>query len=177
MKLGRNELLHRMSGIRLLTLDVDGVLTDGGLYYADDGSELRKFNVKDGLGIKRAQAAGVQIAIVSASRTPSIRHRAAVLGIERVFLGAEDKWQTVAALCRECGLSPADAAHMGDDLNDLPVLGRVGLALTVADAVATVRDAANYITTLAGGAGAVREVCDLLVEARAVSATADSVAG
>jgi 3-deoxy-D-manno-octulosonate 8-phosphate phosphatase (KDO 8-P phosphatase) len=171
MKLSKRELVQRLTGVRLLTLDVDGVLTDGGLYYADDGSQLRKFNVKDGMGIKRAQSAGVTVAIVTASRTPSILHRAKSLGIEHVRLGIEDKASAVEDLCRECLVMASDVAHMGDDLNDLPVFRMVGLALTVTDAVAPVREAADYVTVLGGGQGAVREICDLIVGAR------ESVAG
>ena len=165
MKLSRPELVQRLTGIRLLTLDVDGVLTDGGLYYADDGSQLRKFNVKDGLGIKRAQSAGVVVALVTASHTPSILHRAKALGIEHVRLGIEEKATAVEDLCRKCAILASDVAHMGDDLNDLPVFGMVGLALTVADAVNPVREAADYVSVLGGGQGAVREICDLIVGA------------
>ncbi|MCW8835853.1 MAG: HAD hydrolase family protein [Rhodospirillales bacterium] len=167
-KLTRDELIPRLARIRLLSLDVDGVLTDGGLYYTDSGEELRKFNVKDGMGIKRARAAGVEVCIISASSTPSIVHRGKRLGVPHVFVSVEDKLQTLTGLCGELGIDLAEVAHIGDDINDLPVLGKVGLPMTVADAVEAVRDEVRFVTERRGGEGAVREICDLLVRARGV---------
>ncbi len=164
-KLSRDELLERLAGVRLLSLDVDGVLTDGGLYFADDGSQLRKFNVKDGLGMKRARNAGVEVAIITASATPAIHHRGEVLGIPHVFIGVEDKLATLQGLCEGLDIELSAVAHMGDDLNDLALLQTIGCPLTVADAVAEIKEAACYITERKGGAGAVREICDMLVSA------------
>lgn len=166
-RLDRAALLDRLRDIHLLTLDVDGVLTDGGLYYADDGSQLRKFNVKDGMGMKLAREAGVEIAIITASDTPSISHRGAVLGIEHVYVGVEDKFATLDRICAQLDIDLSKVAHMGDDLNDLPVLERVGLAMTVSDAIDEVLETVDYVTGKKGGQGAVREICDLIVKAKA----------
>lgn len=159
-------LSRRLRTIRLLSLDVDGILTDGGLYFADDGLTLRKFNVKDGLGIRRALDVGVIVAVISAGGQDAIRRRMESLGIPHIFSGVADKRETLVALCGKLGIDLAEVAHMGDDLNDLPVMEAAGLAITVPDAVAEVRERAAYVTALGGGAGAVREICDLLVAAR-----------
>ena len=162
----KRELLRRFAGIRLLSLDVDGVLTDGGLYYTEDGVLLRKFNVKDGQGIKQVLAAGVEVAIVSAGSAPTIRCRARDLGIAHVIVGTEDKLAALTGLCRRLGIGLAEVAHVGDDVNNLPVMEAVGVALSVADAMPQVLEAAAFVSLRGGGDGAVREICDLLVTAR-----------
>ncbi|MFC3226961.1 KdsC family phosphatase [Marinibaculum pumilum] len=164
--LDRPALLDRLAGIGLLSLDVDGVQTDGGLYYAEDGSELRRFHVHDGQGIKQVMAAGVAVAFVTASTTPAIGHRAARLGVAHAFLGVPDKEAALAGLCQTLGLGLDRVAHVGDDVNDLGLLRLVGCPLTVANARPEVRDACLYVTTTPGGAGAVREICDLILNAR-----------
>ncbi len=156
----------KFSAIKLLSLDVDGVLTDGGLYYADDGRQIRKFNVKDGMGVKQAMSAGVDVAIITASKAPCILKRAEDLGVKHVRIGVEDKLAALKTICSELGVTLAETAHMGDDLNDIPVLEAVGFALTVADAIEDVKAAAGYVAKKGGGAGAVREVCDLIVESK-----------
>lgn len=153
--------------IRLLTLDVDGVLTDGGLYYGDDGKVSRKFNVTDGVGIKRVMDAGVEVAFVSAGRTESTRFRAEALGVRHAFIGVTEKLATVETLARGLGISLAAVAHVGDDLNDLALMRAVGLAITVPDAAREVAAVARLATRRRGGEGAVREVCDRIVAARA----------
>jgi len=165
-KLSPEALRNRLAAVQLLTLDVDGVLTDGSLYYAEDGTQLRKFNVKDGMGIKLAMAAGVRVALITASTTPAIRIRGEQLGVGHVFLGALDKLATVDTLCRELGIGLDAVAHIGDDLNDLPVLQAVGCPMTVADAVREVRDAVLFVSGRGGGEGAVREICDILAAAK-----------
>mgnify|MGYP001273807714 CR=1 FL=1 len=164
--LSRDQLIERLKSVKLLSLDVDGVLTDGGLYYAEDGLPLRKFNVKDGLGMKRAMEAGVEVAIVSAATMASIHHRGEFLGIRHVFTAVADKLETVGTLCQELGISLAEVAHVGDDLNDIPLMGQIGCPLTVAGAVPEVLGVAAYVTERPGGEGAVREICDLLVASR-----------
>ena len=164
--LTHEQFLKRLAGLKLLSLDTDGVLTDGGLYYTDDGEELRKFNVKDGMGMKRAQAAGVKIAIITASSTPSIAHRGNRLGVDYVFLDCEDKLQTLVRICDEMGIDLDQVGHVGDDLNDLPVLHAVGCPMTVADATDEAIEAASFVTRKNGGEGAVREICDLTVAAK-----------
>ncbi len=160
------EVSRLLSGVKLLSLDVDGVLTDGGLYYADDGRIQRKYNVKDGVGIKRALEAGVHIAIISAGAPGSIPERAATLGIEHVFTGVEDKMEVLETLCAELGVEMSEAAHIGDDINDVALLEAVGCPIAVADAQPEAWAAALIITERNGGAGAVREICDGLVETR-----------
>jgi 3-deoxy-D-manno-octulosonate 8-phosphate phosphatase (KDO 8-P phosphatase) len=165
-RLSRPDLFRRLGGIRLLSLDVDGILTDGGLYFADNGLTLRKFNVKDGQGIKHVLDAGIEIAVISAGIQESIRRRMESLGIPHIFTGVPDKLEALTGLCGRLGIDLADVIHMGDDVNDLPVMEAVGYPITVPDAVAEVLDRAVYVTTRMGGAGAVREICDLLVAVR-----------
>lgn len=148
--------------IKLLALDVDGVLTDGGLYYTDAGEELKKFNVKDGMGLKVVMDLGLEVAIISASTSRSTHHRARKLGIPHVLTGVEDKLAALRNLIAALGVTLEQVAFIGDDLNDLPVLREVGFPLTVADAAAPNLALAAYVTTRAGGCGAVREVCDLI---------------
>ncbi|MHA1598086.1 MAG: KdsC family phosphatase [Alphaproteobacteria bacterium] len=166
MTLSKEHLTERLKDIRLLSLDVDGVMTDGGLYYTDDGQQMRKFNVKDGVGIKAVMAAGVKLCIITASATDVISKRAADLGVKHVFPAVEDKLTTLQGLCDELGIDLGEVAHMGDDSNDLVVLDAVGLALTVSDAVDEVLDIADYVTDKPGGRGAVREIADLVVASR-----------
>ncbi|MEQ8345585.1 MAG: HAD hydrolase family protein [Sneathiellaceae bacterium] len=159
-------LADRLARIGLLSLDVDGVQTDGGLYYGEDGAELRRFHVHDGQGIKQVMAAGVEVAFVTASTTRAIGHRAERLGVRHAFLGVPDKEAALTALCRQLGLGLDRVAHIGDDVNDLGLLRLVGCPLTVANARPEVISACLYATATPGGAGAVREVCDLILHAR-----------
>ncbi len=165
-KLTKEQLGKRLARVELLSLDVDGVLTDGGLYYTDDGHQFRKFNVKDGEGIKRAMQAGIQVTIITASKADVITKRAADLGVKHVFPGVDEKLSTLEGLCAELGIGLDRVAHIGDDLNDLPLLNAVGLALTVADAMPDVIERAAYVTDKPGGRGAVREIIDLMVAAK-----------
>lgn len=165
-RLSRPDLCRRLECVRLLSLDVDGILTDGGLYFADNGLTLRKFNVKDGQGIKHVLEAGIEIAVISAGAQEAIHRRMESLGIPHIFTGVPDKLDTLTHLCGRLGIDLADVVHMGDDVNDLPVMRAVGFPITVPDAVAEVLGHALYVTDRIGGAGAVREICDLLVAAR-----------
>lgn len=165
-KLDRAQLLRRLKSVRLLSLDVDGVLTDGGLYYDDHGGVSRRFHVRDGVGIKQVIAAGVEVAFISAGTTASIRYRGETLGVPHVFVGVKDKLATVATLCRALKINLDHVAHVGDDVNDMPLLKAVGCPLTVAGGTPEVRAVACFVTRHDGGHGAVREICDLLVEAR-----------
>ncbi len=166
VKLNEHELQRRLRDIKLLSLDVDGVMTDGGLYYTDEGVQFRKFNVKDGLGIKRVLKAGVEVCIISASAQVSTLERAQHLGIPHVYIGVEDKLETLRRLVDTLGVDLQEVAHVGDDLTDLAVMEQIGLPLTVADAVDEALEAAHYVTQRPGGAGAVREICDFLLRAR-----------
>lgn len=163
INISESELRTRLSQVKLLALDVDGVLTDGGLYYTDSGEELKKFNVKDGLGIQRVMKSGVEVAIISAGHSVSTLHRAKKLGIVHVFIGIEDKLSTLKNLCEQLTVSLSEVAYVGDDLVDLPILRLVGCPITVSDAMPENQELAIYVTQKAGGQGAVREVCDLLV--------------
>ncbi len=161
-----DELQLLLSQVKLLALDVDGVLTDGGLYYTDSGEELKKFNVKDGQGIKLVMQAGIEVAIISASNSTATLHRAKKLGIKHAFIGVEDKLTILKQLCEDLSLSLAQVAYVGDDVNDLPILKSVGCPLTVADAMPENQTLAVYVTRLAGGQGCVREICNLLWQAQ-----------
>jgi 3-deoxy-D-manno-octulosonate 8-phosphate phosphatase (KDO 8-P phosphatase) len=152
--------------IRLLILDVDGVLTDGRLYFDAKGETLKVFHVRDGHGIKMAQRGGLEVALVSGRRSDAAFHRARELGISRFYEGVRDKTAILEELLAALNLHPREVAAVGDDLVDLPLFHRVGLAVAVADAVPEVRAAAHWVTTLPGGQGAVREACDLLLKAR-----------
>lgn len=162
-----DEIAARARAIRLLTCDVDGVLTDGRIYLADDGREMKAFNALDGVGIRRLAAAGVTIAWITGSNAPVVALRARSLGVERVMQGADDKLAQWERLRRELDVAPSACAHIGDDLPDLPVLERCGLALTVPHAPAALLERAHYVTRRDGGHGAVREVCDIILGARA----------
>ncbi len=153
---------RRLAALQLLSLDVDGVLTDGGLYYGDDGTIVRKFNVRDGVGIKRVLALGIEVAFVSAGTTQSIHNRARTLGVRHVMSGVADKRASIEKLCRKLGLPLSAVAHVGDDLNDVPLMKAAGLALTVPGAVPEALAAAHHVTRHPGGAGAVREICDMI---------------
>jgi 3-deoxy-D-manno-octulosonate 8-phosphate phosphatase (KDO 8-P phosphatase) len=161
------DLLRRAAGIRLLVLDVDGVMTDGRLHYDAEGREFKTFNVRDGYGIRRVMDAGIEVAVISGRRSQSAAGRMAELGIRHVMLGRDDMAAAIEELLTRLGIPAVQAACVGDDAPDLPIMARVGLPIAVADCHASVLDAAAWRTSLGGGAGAVREVCDLLLAARA----------
>jgi 3-deoxy-D-manno-octulosonate 8-phosphate phosphatase (KDO 8-P phosphatase) len=152
--------------IRLLILDIDGVLTDGRLYFDAKGETLKVFHVRDGHGIKMAQRGGLEVAMVSGRRSDAAFHRARELGVSRFYEGVRDKVAILEELLAALNLTSAEVAAVGDDLVDLPLFQRVGLGVAVADAVPEVRAAAHWVTSLPGGTGAVREVCDLLLKAQ-----------
>jgi 3-deoxy-D-manno-octulosonate 8-phosphate phosphatase (KDO 8-P phosphatase) len=160
------EVLARARGIRLLILDIDGVLTDGSLYYDAKGETLKVFHVRDGHGLKMAQRGGIEVALVSGRRSDAAFHRARELTITRFYERVRDKVAILEELLAALNLTPATAAAVGDELVDLPLFHRVGLAVAVADAVPEVRAAAHWVTRLPGGKGAVREVTDLLLQAQ-----------
>lgn len=165
-KLTTHEAELRLGQIKLLSLDVDGVMTDGGLYYTDEGVQFRKFNVKDGLGIKRVIKVGVQVCIISASRQVSTMTRAEHLGIQHVRIGVEDKLAALHEIAGGLGVDLHEVAHVGDDLTDVALMEHVGLPMTVCDAVPEAQAAARYVTAKPGGHGAVREICDMLMRGR-----------
>jgi N-acylneuraminate cytidylyltransferase len=152
--------------VRLLCVDVDGVLTDAGMYYGPDGEVLKKFNTRDGMGLARLREAGVAVAIISSEDSAIVHARAAKLKIDDVFCGASNKRIAIDELCSRHGLGLDEVAFIGDDLNDLPALECVGLACAVADAAEPVQAIAHYVTQRRGGDGAVRELCEFLIAAR-----------
>ena len=159
------ELLLAAQGIRVAFFDIDGVLTDGGLFLSAEGEQLKRFNILDGLGIKLLQRAGITPAVITGRDAQPLRRRLEALGVTHVHYGTEDKRpaaeQTLAAL----GLDWSHAAAIGDDWPDLPVLTRCALAVAPANAHAEVRARARHVTQAAGGHGAAREFCDLLLVA------------
>ena len=159
-------VLERARRIRLLVLDVDGVLTDGRLYLSASGEELKVFHVRDGSGLVALQRAGVTVAIVSGRDSPAVTRRAAELGIRHVRQGIADKDAELDRLLVELGVAPEELACVGDDTPDAPMLRRAGLAIGVADAHPALLASAHWVTRAKGGRGAVREVCDLLLSAR-----------
>ena len=159
------ELARRLARIRLLSLDVDGVLTDGRLYLSGDG-EFKAFDARDGLGIMAVRRVGIEVAMISARPGTATTARAHDLGIEHLRQGDGDKGEVLLALCRQLGIDPNCAVHMGDDVADLPALRCAGVAAAVADAHPAVLDAAVWHSSKTGGRGAVRELCDLLLAVR-----------
>ena len=160
-------VLERARRIRLLVLDVDGVLTDGRLYISPAGEEFKVFHVRDGSGLVAVQRVGVTVAIISGRDSAAVATRAAELGIRHTRQGVSDKGAELAALMRELGVGADETACVGDDTPDLPMLRAAGLAVAVADAHPAAKAAAHWITPSPGGRGAVRDVCDLLLSASA----------
>lgn len=158
-----NALKSRISNIRLLVLDVDGILTDGRLYFGPDGTELKVFNTLDGHGLKTLRRSGVEVAIITGRSSEQTARRAAALGIRHLIQGREDKFVALQELLSQLPIALEQIAMMGDDWPDLAVMSRVGLALTVPNAHIEVRNRADWQSTSKGGEGAVREACDLIM--------------
>jgi len=154
------------AAVRLLALDVDGVLTDGALYFSNNGEEMKAFSTLDGQGIKLLQDSGVTVALITARNSQLVSRRAANLGIARLVQGCENKLQALLGLLQELQLTPAQAAYVGDDLPDLACIRQVGLGIAVANAHAEIKTEAAFTTTCEGGKGAVREVCDRILKAQ-----------
>lgn len=152
--------------IRLLVLDVDGVLTDARVGHTDTGAQILFFSVQDGYGMRALQKAGIPIAVITGQRAQAVTQRMAFLDVKHVFLNVEDKLPVFDALLAQLQLSPEHVAYMGDDLPDLPIMKKVGLAITVPNATPPVKAMAHLCTQRPGGHGAVREVCDLLLQHR-----------
>jgi 3-deoxy-D-manno-octulosonate 8-phosphate phosphatase (KDO 8-P phosphatase) len=163
-------LKARASGVKLAVFDVDGVMTDGRLYLSDSGDEIKAFNSLDGHGLKMLRQSGVEIAIITGRTSRLVELRAQNLGIEHLFQGSEDKLATFTGLLEMLSLEPAEASYMGDDVTDLPILRRCGLAATVPDAPQIVKDHCQYVAKRGGGRGAVREICELIMHAQSTLA-------
>jgi len=152
--------------VELILSDVDGVLTDGGIWYDNQGVELKGFHIRDGLGIKLWQQAGFQFGLLTARTSHIVKLRAAELGIDLVRQGFEEKLPVTQEILSEIGLTPPQVCYIGDDLTDLSVIRAMGLGVAVADAATEVRAAASYVTRLPGGRGAVREVVETILKAK-----------
>ena len=155
--------MTEFADIRLLVMDVDGIMTDGKITYTSDGQELKSFNIKDGLGIKRAQASGIETAIITGRTSPMVERRARELGIAHLVQGREGKLAALSDLVDQMNLSLDQVAYIGDDLPDLTAIESVRLGACPADAATEVKSKANWVSTRGGGDGCVRELCDLLV--------------
>ncbi len=158
--------LERARAVRLMIFDVDGVLTDGRIYYADSGEEMKAFSTLDGHGIRMLMGSGVGVAIITGRRSDVVSHRARNLGIARVLQGVDDKRSAFLALAASFDLEPADCGYMGDDVVDLPVLTRCGFAASTREAPEIVRRHAHFVATQPAGGGAVREVCESVMRAQ-----------
>jgi YrbI family 3-deoxy-D-manno-octulosonate 8-phosphate phosphatase len=160
-------LIAVLKRIRLFATDVDGVLTDAGMYYSESGDELKKFNTHDGMGIKLLQRAGLITALITMEQTKLVLRRAEKLAIPEIHQGVTDKLTVLRGMIAKYGLTLDEAAYIGDDVNDLEALKAVGFSASPADGVASVRDAVDYVCRKKGGEGAVREIADLILSAQA----------
>ena len=159
-------VIEKARKVRLLILDVDGVMTKGELLYSGNGEECKAFNVRDGLGIKMVLREGIKVAIISGRRSRAVDLRADDLGIEDVYQGVRDKVAVFEEIARKHAIKREQAGFIGDDLADIPLLLKVGFAVGVADAVEEVKERVDFVTTCPGGHGAVRELCELLLKSQ-----------
>jgi 3-deoxy-D-manno-octulosonate 8-phosphate phosphatase (KDO 8-P phosphatase) len=160
------DAFERAKKIKLAVFDVDGVMTDGSLFLADDGQEFKAFNSLDGHGMKMLNRSGVELAIITGRTSQLVALRAINLGVTHLYQGSEDKLTAFLDVLEKSGLDPAECAYMGDDVVDLPVMRRCGLAVCVPAAPALVKQHSHYITQLPGGGGAVRELCEMIMQAQ-----------
>ena len=160
------QVITKAKKVKLLILDVDGVLTDGKLLFDGQGREYKSFHARDGHGIKLLRQTGVEVAVISGRKSNSVALRMKDLGIEYVYQGQEDKVMAFNEIIRSLSIQAEEAAHVGDDLLDLPIMRRVGLSVAVNDANFAVKKYADWCTSLSGGQGAVREVCDFIMQAQ-----------
>ncbi|MEE9936968.1 MAG: HAD-IIIA family hydrolase [Deltaproteobacteria bacterium] len=157
---------EKLAKIKMLILDVDGVMTDGGILMDSDGREMKKFNVRDGHGLVMIQRHGIQVAILTGRTSAVVEHRARDLRISEVYQGALNKKEVLATILEKNRLAPEEIAYMGDDIVDIPVLKMVGFSAAVADALDVVKRSVDFVTVQPGGKGAVREVCEMLLMAQ-----------
>jgi 3-deoxy-D-manno-octulosonate 8-phosphate phosphatase (KDO 8-P phosphatase) len=164
MKAG--ELLEKIKSVAVLILDVDGVLTDGGIIFDDDGRETKRFDVRDGHGLKMLMRYDIEVILLTGRTSKVVERRAADLGIKDVYQGVRNKLEVFEEILRKRAISNEAAAFMGDDVMDVPVLRRVGFSATVADAMEDVKKVVDYVSEKPGGRGAVREVCEIILNAK-----------
>lgn len=160
------EARTKAAALRLMAFDVDGVLTTGDLYFTPAGDEIKVFSSLDGHGLKMLQEGGIEVAIITGRRSAMVERRTENLGIRHVFQGVSDKRTVLFELCASLGIDPAQAGYMGDDVVDLPILGACGFSATVADGHAFVQPHVDVVASRGGGRGAVREVCDFILDAQ-----------
>ncbi len=156
----------RASRLKLMAFDIDGVMTDGTLLYADDGVETKAFNCRDGLGLRLLQKAGIHVAVITGRKARCVEHRMANLGIELLYQGIDNKWESMQDLLKRLGLNAEEAGYMGDDIVDLPVMSACGFSASPADSHPLALQHARLIASLPGGRGAVREVCEYILAAQ-----------
>lgn len=160
------DVIERAQDVRLVVFDVDGVLTDGSVTYGPAGEEHKTFNIRDGQGIKSLQDCGVDVGVISARSSPALMTRAGELGIRHIDTGVPDKLEAFVSMVRSCSVEKQQCCYVGDDLVDIPVMLHCALAVAVADAHHTARRVAHWVTPSAGGRGAAREVCDVILYAQ-----------
>ena len=166
LKHNAEQIIEKIKQLKLLILDVDGVLTDGRLFFDSQGQEYKSFHAQDGHGVKLLQQTGVSVAIISGRKSPSVALRMQSLGITHVYQGHENKINAFEEILNKMHISAEQAAHVGDDLLDLPLMKRAGLSIAVQNANFAVKEYADCITENDGGMGAVREVCDFIMQAQ-----------
>ena len=159
-------LLERAAAVRMLVLDVDGVLTDGSLFFDNNGNEMKAFSARDGVGLRCLQLCGIEVALITGRQSEIVARRAEQLDIKHVYQGSKDKLEAFIHLLQKTGMDEQQVCYAGDDWIDLPVLERVGLAVTVPDADKIVKDRVHWVTSHGGGKGAVREICNLVLAAQ-----------
>lgn len=159
-------ILEIAKHIKLLICDVDGVFSDGLIYMGNDGEELKTFHTRDGYGVKSLMNAGIEIAIITGRKSQIVENRMKALGISLIYQGQDDKVRAYQDICNKLNISPEQTGYIGDDLIDWPVMEKVALKVCVADGHPLLAKRANYVTAIQGGHGAVREVCDLILQAR-----------
>jgi 3-deoxy-D-manno-octulosonate 8-phosphate phosphatase (KDO 8-P phosphatase) len=160
------DLEKRLARIKLLATDVDGVLTDGGMYYSERGDELKKFNTRDGKGIELLRRTGVKVAFITSEDTLLVKRRAEKLKVDFVIQGAKGKAAVLRELAGKCGIAIEETAYVGDDINDVEALKLVGFSATVADGMPDNKETCHYVTKAKGGEGAVREIAALIISAK-----------
>ncbi len=160
------DILDIAKEIKLLICDVDGVFSDGLIYMGNNGEELKTFHTRDGYGVKSLMNAGIEIAIITGRKSQIVENRMTALGISLIYQGQDDKVKAYQDICEKLSIAPEQTGYVGDDLIDWPVMEKVGLKVCVADGHPLLVQRANYVTAIKGGHGAVREVCDLILQAR-----------
>lgn len=162
--MSRSAVLVKAANVRMAVFDIDGVMTDGRLFFSDAGEQMKAFHVRDGLGLKTLMRHGIEVAVITARRSGIVERRMAELGIEQVMQGYEDKAGALSALLEEKSFGPEAVCYAGDDLVDWPAMRQCGLKCAPSDASAWIRERADHVCNVGGGLGAVREVCELVLE-------------